>query len=147
MTPRQRMLVQSTYEMAMPRLSMVSDRFYTRLLKRYPHLREMFKGDLKQQGQLFTKSITIVIQNLEDANGVETMLRELGERHEQYGVERNHYELASKVLIGSVRQATGIRFTYEIHKAWDAFYRYVIECMAPEEQVQMAAGAQAVLHQ
>jgi len=147
MTPRQRMLIQSTYEMAMPRLTMVSDRFYTRLLKRHPHLQQMFKGDLRKQGQLFTKSISLVIDNLDDSEVVETMLRDLGLRHQQYGVTRNHYELASKVLISSVRQATGIRFTYEIQKAWEAFYIYVVDCMAQEEEPVASAPARIVLHQ
>jgi hemoglobin-like flavoprotein len=130
MTPRQRMLVQSTYEMAIPRLNMVSDRFYSRLLKRDPHIRNLFKGDLKVQSQLFTKAISQVIQNLHDSVMVEEMLMDLGTRHRNYGITRTHYELASKVLIAAVRQATGIRFTYEIQKAWETFYLYVVDCMS-----------------
>jgi hemoglobin-like flavoprotein len=132
MTPRQRMLVQSTYELAIPRLNMVSDRFYSRLLKRNPQIKSMFKGDLRVQSQLFTKAITQVIHNLHDQVKVEEMLVDLGARHQQYGVTRNHYELASKVLISSVRQATGIRFTYEIQKAWETFYLYVVDCMSQD---------------
>lgn len=147
MTPRQRMLIQSTYEMATPRLSMVSNRFYTRLLKRHPELKSMFKGDLKKQGQLFTSAITAVIQRLQDQAAVEQMLRELGERHLRYGVERSHYELASKVLISSVRLATGIRFSYEIHKAWEDFYLFVIECMAPAGETFHALPVRAISHQ
>jgi len=128
------MLVQSTYEMAIPRLNMVSDRFYMRLLKRYPQIRSMFTGDLKVQSQLFTKAITQVIRNLHDQETVEQMLVELGARHRGYGVTRSHYELASKVLISSVRQATGIRFTYEIQKAWETFYLFVVDCMLRDVQ-------------
>lgn len=124
------MLVQSTYEMAIPRLNMVSDRFYMRLLKRYPHIKTMFKGDLKVQSHLFTKAISQVVRNLHDQSTVEAMLVDLGARHRCYGVTRAHYELASKVLISSVRQATGIRFTYEIQKAWETFYLFVVECMS-----------------
>jgi len=124
------MLVQSTYEMAIPRLSMVSDRFYTRLLKRHPQIGEMFKGNLKVQSQLFTQAISEVIGNLDDQCKVEEMLTDLGFRHRRYGVTRTHYELASKVLISSVRQATGITFTYEIQKAWETFYLYIVECMS-----------------
>lgn len=126
------MLVQSTYEMAIPRLNMVSDRFYSRLLKRYPQIKNLFKGDLKIQSQLFTKAISQVIQNLHDPAMVEQMLVDLGTRHRQYGITRTHYELASKVLISSVRQATGIRFTYEIQKAWETFYLYVMDCMSSD---------------
>ena len=144
MTPRQRMLVQSTYEMAIPRLNMVSDRFYTRLLKRYPHLKSMFKGDLKEQSRMFTKMISQVIGNLNDTEKVEQILVELGSRHRQYGVTRTHYELGSKVLISSVRQSTGIRFTYEIQKAWETFYLYIVECMSREvEQEDCASSAVA----
>lgn len=147
MTPRQRMLVQSTYEMAMPRLSMVSDRFYTRLLKRHPELRSLFKSDLRHLGRLFAQTFTLVVQRLEDSEAVETMLGELGQRHRQYGVEREHYELASKILISSVRLASGISFTYEIRKAWEAFYDYIIECMAPDTSAVASQPSRARLHQ
>jgi hemoglobin-like flavoprotein len=145
MTPRQRMLVQSTYEMAIPRLNMVSDRFYTRLLKRYPHIKNMFKGDLKIQSHLFTKAISQVIRNLHDQAAVEQMLVDLGARHRCYGVTRSHYELASKVLISSVRQATGIRFTYEIQKAWETFYLFVVNCMSRDVEVEERAGSKMAL--
>lgn len=129
------MLVQSTYEMAVPRLSMVSDRFYSRLLKRNPQIEEMFKGDLKVQNQLFAQAINEVIRNLNDPCKVEAMLMDLGARHRRYGVTRAHYELASKVLISSIRQATGITFTYEIQKAWETFYLYLVEFMSRSSEV------------
>lgn len=147
MTPRQRMLVQSTYEMAMPRLSMVSDRFYTRLLKRHPELRSLFKSDLKHLGKLFTQTFTLVVQRLEDSAAVEAMLGELGQRHQQYGVERKHYELASKILVSSVRLASGIPFTYEIRKAWEAFYNYMVDCLVPDTDAVPAKAAGVTLHQ
>ena len=147
MTPRQRMLVQSTYEMAIPRLNMVSDRFYSRLLKRYPHIKNLFKGDLRVQSLLFTKAISQVIQNLHDSAMVEEMLVDLGTRHQQYGLTRGHYELASKVLISSVRQATGIRFTYEIQKAWEAFYLYVVDCMSRNADAQEQGVRKVALRQ
>lgn len=146
MTPRQRMLVQSTYEMAMPRLSMVSDRFYTRLLKRHPELQTLFKGDLQHQGKLFTRFITMVVHQLEDSAAVEAMLGEVGRRHLQYGVGREQLELASKILVSSVRLATGLHFTYEIHKAWNAFYDYMVDHMAPTTDT-IALETRAALHQ
>jgi len=130
------MLVQSTYELAIPRLNMVSDRFYTRLLRRYPHIKNLFKGDLKVQGQMFTNAISQVISNLHDLPAVEVILADLGARHRGYGVTRAHYELASKVLISSIRQATGIRFTYEIQKAWEMFYLYIVECMSRDVEAE-----------
>lgn len=147
MTPRQRMLVQSTYEMAIPRLSMVSDRFYSRLLKRHPELGSLFKSDLKHLGRLFAQTFTLIVQRLEDSAAVESMLGELGMRHQQYGVQRKHYELASKILISSVRLASGISFTYEIRKAWEAFYDYLVECLAPETSVVALQPVKAIVHQ
>jgi len=141
------MLVQSTYEMAIPRLNMVSDRFYSRLLQRYPQIKNLFKGDLKVQSLLFTKAISQVIQNLHDSTMVEEMLVDLGARHRQYGITRAHYELASKVLISSVRQATGIRFNYEIQKAWETFYLYVVDCMSRQEDAEEQAVAKVALQQ
>ena len=130
------MLVQSTYEMAIPRLNMVSERFYSRLLKRNPQIKSMFKGDLRIQSQLFTRAISQVINNLHDLEMVEAMLADLGARHHRYGVTRTHYELASKVLISSVRQATGIRFTYEIQKAWETFYLYIMDRMSRDFEAE-----------
>jgi len=147
MTPKQRMLIQSTYEMAMPRLSMVSDRFYSRLLKRHPELQTLFKADLQHQSKLFTRFITMVVHHLEDSVMVETMLGEVGRRHLQYGVGREHYELASKILVSSVRLATGIHFTYEIHKAWEAFYDYMVDHMAPSTDVVALPVTRTALHQ
>jgi len=147
MTPKQRMLVQSTYEMAMPRLSMVSDRFYSRLLKRHPELQTLFKSDLQHQGNLFTRFITMVVHHLEDRATVEAMLVEVGRRHLQYGVGREHFELASKILVSSVRLATGIHFTYEIHKAWEAFYDYMVNHMAPATDTLALPASRTALHQ
>jgi nitric oxide dioxygenase len=126
---------------------MVSERFYSRLLKAHPELQPMFRGDIRIQGQQFTRFITSIIHDLEDGPRVTANLKALGLRHRQYGVERRHYELASKIFLSSVRLTAGIQFSYEVRKSWEAFYVCIVDCMAPEKSEATLSDKRIGLHQ
>lgn len=121
-TPRQKLLVQASFEQAMPRLSMVSDRFYHRLFRNRPELRERFPQDMTKQGALLTTTVAHAVRHIGHLEDIRDELQRLGQRHRAYGVHPEDYQLAGRVLISSIRITAGIEFSREMRSAWKAFY-------------------------
>ena len=48
MTPRQKLIVQSTFERAQPNLAAVGRRLYQKLLERHPGMRKLFASDMSE---------------------------------------------------------------------------------------------------
>jgi hemoglobin-like flavoprotein len=66
------------------------------------------------------------------------VLSRLGERHHGYGVEPEHYELVGGVLIRTLDEALGERFTDEVCQAWSAAFQLISSVMRSAGEVQLA---------
>ncbi|GHN02192.1 hemoglobin [Cytophagales bacterium WSM2-2] len=104
----------------------VAARFYDRLFELHPKLREMFPPD---HSDLMTKMMSVlelVVFSFEDKgedryslqNSVILPLRELGRRHDDLGLNLEHYELANRLLIDSIQFELKDRFSNEFRESW-----------------------------
>ena len=64
LTERQIMLVQTSFDQIKASPEAVAALFYQRLFELNPHLRRMFKGDMKEQGQKLMTMLKVAVTSL-----------------------------------------------------------------------------------
>ena len=125
MTPRQKALVRDSLDRLLPMSETAAELFYSRLFYLDPSLRHLFKIDIQEQAHKFMGMIHLLVADLERPAELGTTVRELGLRHNDYGVKASHYDTVGEALIWAIDKSMGRHATPELHAAWVEFYGMV----------------------
>ena len=129
MTPRQKMLVQTTFALVAPIAETAAALFYNRLFELDPALRPLFKGDMAEQGRKLMQTLAVAVAGLDDLGALVPAVRALGKRHVAYGVRDEHYETVATALLWTLETGLGDAFTPEARDAWATVYWILADTM------------------
>lgn len=132
-------MVQASFAELGRRAPDLAERFYERLFDADPSLRTMFSEDPAVQKSLFAAELAVVVQAISRFEAFVARARDLGARHDRYGVTYVHYEIAGRALLEALADTLGPGFTDELHDAWRLAFDLVAETM-----MQGAADATAL---
>ena len=138
MNPQTAALVRDTWAEIVPMRKQVCADFYQRLFTRYPELRPLFKGNIDRQTALFVTMLNTVVSALDNPKPVVPLIKAVGARHADYGVEDADYDKFAAVLLDSFADALGERFTPQVRRAWAEVYA--------ELSATMRQGAEEAVH-
>lgn len=99
--------------------------FYRRLFELAPEVRPLFKGEIGLQARKFSDTLAWVTAHLEHPDELSREMRELGARHNSYGVKFDQYAPLGSALIWMFQQSLGDRFSAEMEEAWLEFYAFL----------------------
>jgi hemoglobin-like flavoprotein len=129
MTPEQKRLVQQSFAKVLPIKDQAASLFYDRLFALDPSLRPLFKGDIKRQGALLMAMINTAVNGLDRLDDIVPAVQQLGRRHADYGVRREHYGTVAQALLWTLEQGLGEAWTPPLKDAWTACYGLLAEVM------------------
>lgn len=135
MNDRQIELVQATFEQVKPISEIAADLFYGRLFELDHTLRPYFSDDLTKQKKKLMTALAFVVAGLNRPDFILPILRELGQRHVDYGVQPHYYHTVGAALLWTLRQGLGEAYTDEVEIAWAAAYSLLSEVMVGETAV------------
>ena len=141
-TPAQIALVKETWSKVIPISETASRIFYDRLFETSPQLAPMFYGvDLVSQRQKLVKAINMVVMSLERIDTLIPSIRDLGQRHLNYGAEESHYAQVGAALLWTLATGLGEDWSEEAETAWTNAYQLLASVMleGAKEGMQNAA--------
>lgn len=115
----------------------MASRFYDLLFERIPELRSLFPANhISQQPARFLKGLSTLILHLEHPQALRADLVQLGERHQGYGSEIQHYPPVVDTLLQVLTEFGGEVMNGKTYEAWANFLHLVraimLEKQAPE---------------
>jgi hemoglobin-like flavoprotein len=123
LTPTQIDLIKSSFGKVVPIADQAAGLFYGRLFEIAPEIQPMFKSvDMSQQGVKLMQMIGQAISLLNNPDKLVPALQHLGQRHLQYGVMPEHYDVVGAALLWTLAQGLGADFTDETREAWTQVY-------------------------
>jgi methyl-accepting chemotaxis protein len=128
-TARQIELVQASFEKVAPIAEAAAEMFYSRLFQLDPTIKDLFKGDMKEQGGRLMAMIATAVAGLNDLDKLVPSVKMLGQRHTGYGVVDKHYDTVGEALLWTLEQGLGADFTPDVKEAWTAIYTLLAEVM------------------
>lgn len=129
MTPEQITLVQASFAKIRPAIREVAALFYNRLFQIAPQVRPMFPEDMDEQGKKLMSVLGVAVQSLTNLPALVPVLEQLAQKHLQYGVEAEHYDVVGEVLLWTLEQGLQDEFTPDVREAWTQTYALVSETM------------------
>lgn len=123
-------LLEQSFEALAPSGEKLVKRFYEELFKRYPHVKPLFENaDIKVQQKHLLNAIVLVVNNLRKPEKLLPVLKNLGEKHQQYGAMEAHYPAVAETLLDVMAELAGEMWTEELHSAWAAALNKIAKIM------------------
>ena len=129
MTRQELDLVQSSWAQVRPISAQAAELFYRRLFDIEPQMKDLFKGDMRVQGQRLMDMIDIAVNDLDRWDQLVPALEALGRRHVGYGVKDTDYDAVAAALLWTLEQGLGPAFTEEVRLAWINTYTRLADTM------------------
>ena len=126
MSPEQIQLVRQSFARVAPIAAQAGAMFYTKLFARDPAISGLFtSSDMTVQARKLLEMIGNAVRLLDHPERLDPVLRALGKRHVEYGVQDAHYEAVGAALLETLADALGQDFTPATREAWTALYAHV----------------------
>jgi len=102
MTPEAVEQIRSSYAAIAVSERQLSARFYEKMFAAAPALRRLFPEDLTMLQGHFEAALALVIRNLNEMDGLQEALRDLGAQHVHWGARPEDYITAREALVGAI---------------------------------------------
>ncbi|MBN8678296.1 MAG: hypothetical protein J0M29_08730 [Chitinophagales bacterium] len=109
--------------------ALVGDVFYSRLFFLYPKLRHMFPKKMEEQHQKLIDMLSHMVARLDQPEQLLPEIREMGKRHQGYGVKPEHFGMVADALLWTLERGLGSDWTPETAEAWKACYTLIVDNM------------------
>ena len=140
-------ILESSFEALAPHGEELTKRFYEALYAQYPEVKPLFSGTtIEQQHKKLLAALKLVVGNLRKPETLVKALKDLGQRHQNYGAVAAHYPVVAKTLLGIMEDLAGDLWTREIEDAWTQALNVVAETMLQayqEDKVMATSKEQA----
>lgn len=129
MTPEQVALVQESFKKVEPIAETAAELFYNRLFELDENLKELFKGDMKEQGRQLMVMIKTAVNGLTKLEDIVQAVEDLGRRHGTYGVQDKDYDTVAQALLWTLEQGLKDAWTDDVKAAWVEVYTILANTM------------------
>ncbi len=127
--PDSTLLVQSTIGILLQHQKRFTSELYRRMFAMAPGLKALFRGDMESQGQMLSHMIQFLVHAMSRPDMMTLGLRDLGQRHDGYGVAAEHYPVFRQAFLESTRLILGEKHTPQVEKAWADTIDMIIKAM------------------
>jgi hemoglobin-like flavoprotein len=135
-------VLEESFRVIKPRADEFIEAFYNRLFTVYPEAKPLFAGvDMAVQRKKLLAALILVMQHLRNPAALGTALRELGGRHETYGVKPQHYPMVGNALLNTFAAFLDDQWTVEVEQAWTDAYGAIVSLMLEGHRAAGETGA------
>ena len=117
-TPDTALLVQSTVGMLMEHQRRLTSHLYKRLFELAPGAKALFHGNMEMQGEMLSHMLQCLVYGMGRPQNLRLGLRDLGRRHDDYGVAPEYYAAFRQAFLESVGAVLGEKHTPQVARAW-----------------------------
>lgn len=104
--------------------------FYSTLFSDYPQVQPLFKTtQMNEQAKKLFSSLVLVVNNLTKPDILTEALKNLGNKHTEYGVLPEHYPMVGSTLLKAMAMTLKDNWTSETEEAWTEAYSSITDIM------------------
>ena len=130
MNPSDLQLVCDSLDRALEQESEFGEEFYRQLTSDHPELMAVFQRvNMKAQHMRFAGMLRIIIHRLNAGRSVESLLRDLGRQHRQYGVSIGDFDKFGESLIQVILRLGCGDSNNLVAKAWQSIFNDIADRM------------------
>ncbi len=123
-------LVQSTFEIIVPKADAFAADFYRRLFALHPEIEPLFaRVGMTTMRLMLMRMIGVTVHGLHNLPKILPDLRALGVRHAGYGVHPEHFDYAEDALLHALELHLGEAFSPAVRQGWSEVFGLIRRSM------------------
>lgn len=122
--------IRESYGRLMPGISQLSASFYEDLFRRNPKVRRLFADGIDAQGMRFMAAIGMVVDRLDDPDGLALLIDQLVDRHADMVITPDAANAMEEALVTTFRHALMPSFSAATETAWQRAIHYICNRIA-----------------
>lgn len=127
--PDSALLIQSTFGVLLQHQKRFTEDLYQRFFAAAPAAKALFRGDMETQGQMLSHMLQFLVYAMSRPETMALGLRELGRRHDGYGVAAGYYPAFRHAFLESARAILGDKYSAPVERAWADTMDMIIKAM------------------
>ena len=133
-------LIQKSFRIVASRGEQLVSRLYDLLFERSPELQIFFRpSQVSQQPAKFLNGLNTLILHLEHPQQLRAALVQLGEQHQRYGIEIQHYPPVVDTLLLVLTEFGGEHIDGKTYEAWANFLHLIRAIMLENHGAEVSA--------
>lgn len=129
MNSEQIALVKESWEKVRPISETAAELFYRKLFELDPALKDLFTGDMTEQGKKLMAILNTAVNSLDNLESIVPAVQDMGKRHVAYGVKDSDYDTVGEALIWTLHKGLEDAFTPKVKASWIETYTVVATTM------------------
>jgi nitric oxide dioxygenase len=109
-----------SYDLFVPHVGRMTERFYDRLFAARPETRILFATDMAAQRQHLAAALALIVRNLSMLDALEQPLMDLGAGHARIGVRAEDYPVVRDAMLAAIAEELGTAWTPELADDWSS---------------------------
>jgi len=122
-------LISKSYEVLRSKEKELAKIFYENLFDMAPLIEPMFTAPIETLHNHFAYIFKATVKNINNFSALETMLIELGRKHNTYGVNCNHYPVVRSALMLALQYCLREKSNLDIELAWEKYIKQIESLM------------------
>jgi methyl-accepting chemotaxis protein len=119
-------LLRESFDLIIPQKEAFAHSFYERLFTDYPQTQALFAHtNMEKQEDALVATLAVVVAGVERGDNLVPALRTLGEKHHHYGAVEAHYPVVGSVLLETLSEYLGPKFTPEVKETWSQAFAVI----------------------
>ena len=119
-------LIRESFEAIKPHALEVVEHFYTELFSRYPQAKGLFnEARMAKQHRALVNSLAHIVEFIEDGAHLTDYLRKMGQRHNKYGTQPEHFSWVSEALLATLAYYLDAQWTPELAASWHEAVEFI----------------------
>ncbi|MBK8847672.1 MAG: hemoglobin [Bacteroidetes bacterium] len=103
--------------------------FYAKLFIDAPEVKRMFGNSQEEQSKKLIDMLSLLVARLDNITLLTDDIKQLGQRHVDYGVKDKHYDYVGAALIWTLKLALKNEWNIELENAWIDCYNLIANAM------------------
>lgn len=130
LTEAQVKMVQDSFTKVEPIADTAATIFYDRLFTVAPEVKPLFaNADMTEQGKKLMTMIATAVRGLTNLEKIVPAVQNLGVRHIDYGVKKEHFTPVGESLLFTLEKGLGDDWNDELKEAWATTYQILADTM------------------
>ena len=122
--------LRDSFEKVKPIAGQVASRFYSHLWAAHPESKALFANvHMDRQKAALMKSLTTIVEKLDQTDALVSYLKNMGARHVAYGTQVEHYPWVGAALIATLKDFLGEGWTPYLESQWATAYGVIADTM------------------
>jgi len=126
-------VITATSKMVVTRSVEIAEEMYKIMFKKYPHVKELFKDQPKNQYMVLAEALSLFSVNINKIDILAPALEVIACRHVQTNVKRGHYPIVGSSLLTAMENVLEDQATLEFIDAWTEAYKFLSKILIEME--------------